>query len=308
MLAAGLLMGGLADLRAAPPEAEPAPGPRSPFSYPAGRLLFSGERNGQWDLYQWVPEPGPHGTIVPLTRTPEPEGNPVWWPRHRLILCSRRQPDGRWGLVALRLDGTTAWTLTDPLGNLGWPQPSPWDDRILAVREDPVTGFTQPGWCVFPDGGFQPIGGTEDPAGGQMAWIAPDEILVTRVSPQGSDLCHRLLSTGEERPLVQGGRNWLPAAAPSGGPPFFFTRRVGQTGSIFSLRPRPDAPWDYDPCTLGRPYDWQPAVTPDREGLLFLSLRDGRFRVVWRRLDDGHEQEIPLTGFTGIYHPTWFVP
>ncbi len=211
-------------------------------------------------------------------------------------------------LAALRLDGTTAWSLADPQGNLGWPQPSPWDDRILAVREEPATGFVQPGWCDFPNGRFQPIGGEDDPAGGQMAWVAPDEILITRASAQGSDLCHRTLSTGEERPLVQGGRNWLPAVAPDGGPPFFFTRRVGQTSSVFHLWPRSDAPWDYEPCTLGRPYDWQPSVTPDRENLLFLSLRDGRFRVVWRRLADGQEQEIPLPGFTGVYHPTWVAP
>lgn len=278
-----------------------------PLPLPEGMLLFSGKRDGQWDLYLWNPEPALEGTVTAITRTAEPEGNPVWWPRQRMVVCSQQWADGRWALMGFSLDGAEIWHQATPRANLGWPQPSPWDNRVLAVREDPATGETQPGMCEYPRLGFKPFPPTGAP-GGQMAWVSPEEILVTRQSGEGFDLCHRSMIGGEERVLVHGGRNWLPAAAPAGGAPLLFTRRAGQTGSVFRLLPRPDAPWEYEDCTLARTYDWQPAVTPDGEGVVFLSLREGRFRVVYRRLDGAGEREIPLPGFTAVYHPSWIHP
>ncbi|MBF0500008.1 MAG: hypothetical protein HQM09_07745 [Candidatus Riflebacteria bacterium] len=56
-------------------------------AFPDGGMLFSGQRNNQWDLYVWRPGPD-GGTVYPLTQTPRPEGNPIYWARHALFLCS----------------------------------------------------------------------------------------------------------------------------------------------------------------------------------------------------------------------------
>ncbi|MFZ2960190.1 MAG: hypothetical protein WA705_25185 [Candidatus Ozemobacteraceae bacterium] len=314
---------------------------------PDGGLLFSGKRDNQWDLYVWQPRPS-GDAVYALTHTSQAEGNPVYWSRHNLFLCSTAREDGRFVLAAYTKNGSEAWSIELPDASLGWPQPSPWDDRILAVREDPQTGMTAPGIVNYPDGGFEPFPEADFP-GGQPIWVNPDQVLISRVRGQEFDLCLRRLSTGAEETLVSGGKNWLSAASPVGGEPFFFTRRVGQASSIFRLtqgaadrplfhdnakkdthsqgttgltsismlsdrfsaspvfetNPSFVAGWSYDDFTASRLYDWQPSVTPDGCGLIYLSLREGHFRVVYRSLQAPGERIISLPGFEQVFHPTW---
>ena len=123
------------------------PCPGGDFSIlPPGGLLFSGNHQGTWDLYLWQPrENGPPNATEPwsiraLTQTPRPEGNPVFWAPRRLFLCSAPGDNGHFRITALDTAGREVWSCADASGNLGWPQPSPTGNRILAVREDPLTG------------------------------------------------------------------------------------------------------------------------------------------------------------------------
>jgi len=277
-----------------------------PTPLPDGMLLFSGQRDGRWDIYTWDPDPAPEGSIGRITQTDAPEGNPVWWARNKMVVCSQQWDDGRFVIEGFDLNGKEIWHQATPRASLGWPQPSPWDNRILAVREDPQTGEIQPGMMEFPRLGYKtfPQPGV---SGGQMAWIDPDEILLTRVASDEFDLCIRSIVTNEEKVIVHGGQNWLAAASPNGGPPFFFSRRVGQICSIFQLSHKSGV-WEYDDFSKARVYDWQPSVTPGAEGVIYLSLRNGRFRVIYRPIGEAPEREIPLAGFSAIYHPSWIRP
>lgn len=282
-----------------------------------GGILFSGRVGQQWDLYYWQPVSGGQageagvGVVRALTATPHAEGNPVFWARHGVVLCSRQADDGRFVIAAIDpATGSETWRSVEPAhgGNLGWPQPSPWDDRILAVLEDPATGFTRPGILDFATGVFNAFDGLESgEPGGQPVWIDADRILLSRVHPAGFDLVERRLSSGEERRLVQGGRNWLPASNPSGGGPFVFTRRVGQNSSIFSLaEPVSGASdWTYENLTNARQYDWEPALSADGAWLVYQSMRDGRFQTVVRRLMDGAETIVEFPGIAQLFHPSW---
>lgn len=281
----------------------------------SGGLLFSGKVGEQWDLYFFTPGPTGTtegaGTIRALTSTPQAEGNPVWWARHGVVLCSRQADDGRFVLAAIDpVNGSETWRSKEPMqaGNLGWPQPSPWDDRILAVLEDPATGFTRPGIVEFATGEFAPFPDLESgEPGGQPVWVDVDRVLLSRVHPQGFDLTERRLSTGEEKRLVQGGRNWLPAANPMGGGPFVFVRRVGQNSSIFQLSERISGSgnWTYENLTNARQYDWEPSISADGRWLAYQSMRNGTFKTVVRRLADGAETLVEFPGIAQIFHPSW---
>jgi hypothetical protein len=271
---------------------------------PDGQILFSGKTGQTWDVFLYSPH---SGHLRNLTNSPEPEGNPIWWAPRKLVVFSRQNQEGLFELSARNLAGTEVWSFSLPGKNLGWPVPSPWDNRILAISEDPGTGFTTPGIVSFPEKSFVPLPVSEHPAG-QAAWVSPTRLLLSRVYPEGFSLCRHDLETSQEKVLVSGGNNWLATAAPHGGAPFFFTRRVGQVGSIFRLIPGADEAWTYENETQARAYDWQPSVTPDSRGLLFLSLREGTFRLILRSLDDQSEQEIPIPGINSLYHPTWILP
>ena len=281
----------------------------------SGGILFSGAVGGQWDLYFFTPaatasEAGT-GTVRALTSTPGAEGNPAWWARRKVVLCSCQADDGRFVLAAIDpATGSETWRSADPPqgGNLGWPQPSPWDDRILAVLEDPATGFTRPGIVDYATGKFDAFPDLESgEPGGQPVWVDADRILLSRVNARGFDLVERRLSTGEERRLVQGGRNWLPAANPSGGGPFVFTRRVGQISSIFTLSERipGGGDWTYENLTNAPQYDWEPAIGADGRWLVYQSMRGGFFRTVVRRLADGRETIVEFPGIAKVFHPSW---
>ncbi|HOT28006.1 MAG TPA: hypothetical protein PLU72_07435 [Candidatus Ozemobacteraceae bacterium] len=273
------------------------------------RLLLSGKRQNIWDLY-WAAETSGTIRLEPITRTPEPEGNPAYWARHDLILATVQRASGVFGLTAFTPTGEERWRWDSPSAgaSVGWAQPSPWDDRILAVLELP-DGSTEVGMIDLAEhpgreSAWQTISGDGRP-GGQPAWYAPNVILLSRVNPDGSfDLCEHDLADGSERTIVHGGRNWQVATGPNGGDPVLFTRRVGQTSAIFRLRRRPDGTWDEEQVSQARPYDWQPSVSPDGRETLFLSLRQGNFRLVRRSLETGCEREIELPGLESAYHPT----
>ncbi len=272
-------------------------------SLPPGSLLFSGRQNDIWDLYLWTTDSTGYGRITAITATPEPEGNPVYWAAKKLILCSKPGSHGLFEICALDLFGREVRRIGLAEYSLGWPQPSPDDRRIAAVREDPRTGRSDPGVIDWETGVFQPLDELAAP-GGQPAWLDADRLLISRVTSAGFDLCLHRLSTGEESTLVSGGKNWQPATLGSPSQPMLFTRRVGQISSIFRLRPVGDS-FEYDDFSFSRTYDWMPSLTPDGRTAVFLSLRDGRFAVVVRSLIDSSEFVLPIDGFQSIYHPTW---
>lgn len=266
---------------------------------PAG-ILFVGVVNESSDIYLCRPS-SDGNSAIPLTRTPQKEGNACWWERNGLILASREQADGSYGLIALNDRLETVWQLNDPLGSLGWPVPSPWDDRILCVRSL-SNGFVETGVVNFPDGGFEPLD-YEGLAGGQLAWLSPDKIMLSRVTPDGFVITHRELSTGIEQVIVSGGQNWQSHVNEQSGR-MFFVRRVGQTGSIFELFKTPDGSWEYENLTNGRVYDWQPGTSNDGRTMIYRSLRAGRFETIIRDMAEGTEQQLDMPGFTQIYFPT----
>lgn len=266
---------------------------------PAG-ILFVGVVNESSDIYLWQPD-GDSGLITPLTKTPQKEGNACWWARQGLILASREMSENHYGLVAVNDRLETVWQLEDPLGSLGWPVPSPWDDRILCVRAL-SDGFVQTGMVSFPDGGFEPFE-FEGLSGGQLAWLSPDRIMLSRVTAEGFVITHRDLSSGVEEVIVSGGQNWqghVNQACSRN----FFVRRVGQISSIFELYQDAQGLWDYKNITNSRTYDWQPSTCQPGRTLIYRSLRDGRFATIIRDLASGAEKQINLAGFAQIYFPT----
>ncbi len=265
---------------------------------PAG-LLFVGVVDQTSDIYLWVPSEE-DGHAIPLTRTPVKEGNAIWWARNGLILASREQANGSYGLIAINEKLETVWELNDPFGSLGWPVPSPYDDRILCVRAL-SNGFVQTGVVNYPDGGFEPFE-FEGLAGGQLAWIGPDKIMLSRVTADGFVITHRELSSGSETVILRGGQNWQSHVNAVTGR-MFFVRRVGQTGSIFELFKDADNHWEYENITNSRMYDWQPGTSADGKTLIYRSLRDGRFATVIRDLATGQEKLINMPGFAEIYFP-----
>ncbi|MDD3147237.1 MAG: hypothetical protein PHD82_08045 [Candidatus Riflebacteria bacterium] len=265
---------------------------------PAG-ILFVGVVNETSDIYLWLPT-NAGGQTVPLTRTPQKEGNACWWARNGLVLASREQTDGNYGLVALDEKLKTIWELNDPFGSLGWPVPSPYDNRILCVRAL-SNGFVQTGIVNYPDGGFEPFE-FEGLAGGQLAWLGPDKVMLSRVTADGFVITHRELSTGSETVIVSGGQNWQSHINEATGK-MFFVRRVGQTGSIFELFQNADQSWEYENLTNGRVYDWQPGTSSDGKTLIYRSLRAGRFETVLRDLASGQEKQLDMPGFAQIYFP-----
>ncbi len=265
---------------------------------PAG-ILFVGVDNETSDIYLWLPSVE-GGQAVPLTRTPQKEGNACWWARNSLILASREQTDGNYGLVAINDKLKTIWELNDPFGSLGWPVPSPYDNRILCVRAL-SDGFVQTGIVNYPDGGFEPFE-FAGLAGGQLAWLSPDKIMLSRVTADGFVITHRELSTGSETVIVSGGQNWQSHVNEATGR-MFFVRRVGQTGSIFELFQNADHSWEYENITNGRVYDWQPGTSSDGRTLIYRSLRDGRFETAIRDLTSGQEKQLAMPGFSQIYFP-----
>jgi len=265
---------------------------------PAG-LLFVGVVNESSDIYLWLPEEN-GGRAVNLSNTPQKEGNACWWQRKGLILASREQQNGNYGLVALDSQGKTVWELNDPFGSLGWPVPSPFDDRILCVRAL-SDGFVQTGIVNYPDGGFEPFE-FEGLAGGQLAWMNPDLIMLSRVTGEGFTINHRELSSDSEQTIVRGGQNWQSHVNAATGR-MFFVRRVGQNGSIFELFKDATGHWEYENITNGRMYDWQPSTSSDGSILIYRSLRDGRFETIIRDLATGKEKQIDMPGFAQIYFP-----
>ncbi len=262
-------------------------------------MLFVGVASETSDIY--LCQPLAEGSkITPLTRTPQKEGNAQWWAHKGLILASRELSPDRYGLIAIDERLETVWNLTDPFGSLGWPVPSPWDNRILCVRALD-NGFVQTGIVSFPDGAFEPFA-FEGLAGGQMAWLAPDRIMLSRVTEQGFMITHRDLNTGHEEMIVSGGQNWQSYVNQSTGR-MFFVRRNGQTGSIFELFKDSEGRWEYDNLTNARTYDWQPSTSADGQTLIYRSLRAGFFQTILRDLATGNEKTIEIKGFSQIYFP-----
>jgi len=264
----------------------------------SGGVLFVGVKNGSSDIYLWQDVPV-GDSLLNITSSPQKEGNACWWNRHSVILASREISPDHYALIAVNAAGETIWTLEDPVGSLGWPVPSPWDDRILCVRGF-SNGFVQTGVVNFPDGSFEPLE-FEGLSGGQLAWLAPDKILLSRVTAGGFCLHLRDLDTGKEVELVSGGNNWQSHINSSTGR-MFFVRRSGQTGSIFELVNN-NGQWEYDNLTHARTYDWQPSTDLAGETLIYRSLRDGRFSTVVRDLHSGNEKVLGIEGFSQIYFP-----
>jgi hypothetical protein len=265
---------------------------------PAG-VLFVGVQNETSDIYLWVPDAN-SSKIYPLTRTPVKEGNAQWWPRNKLVLASREQANGKYGLVAIDSSLKTVWTKTDPDGSLGWAVPSPWDNRILAVR-GLSNGFVETGIIDYPDGKFTPFS-YKGLSGGQLAWLSPDKIMLSRVTQSGFIITNRDLNTGEEVEVVSGGQNWQSYANAEAGK-FLFVRRVGQVGSIFELFKDSDGKWGYQNVTNARAYDWQPSTSRDGKTMIYRSLRNGRFKTIIRDFASAKELELAIEGFSEIYFP-----
>ena len=266
---------------------------------PAG-ILFVGVRNESSDIYLWQPA-GDSGVVTALTKTPQKEGNACSWPRKGLILASREFSENHYGLVALNDRLETVWQLEDPLGSLGWPVPSPWDDRILCVRGR-NDGFVQTGLVNFPDGTFEPFE-YEGLAGGQLSWLSPDRVMLSRVTAEGFVLTQRDLASGAEEVIVSGGQNWQSHVNQQSGR-MFFVRRAGQISSIFELCKDTQNCWQYENLTNARTYDWQPATSPDGNTLIYRSLRAGRFATIIRDLAAGAEKQIDLGDFAQVFFPT----
>jgi hypothetical protein len=178
--------------------------------------------------------------------------------------------------------------------------PSPWDDRILCVRQV-GEGFVQPGFITYPEGNFSPFDWQQMP-GGQLAWLEPDKIQLSRVTPEGFVINHRDLVSGEETTIVSGGNNWQ-SFIDLTNDNNFFARRTGQIGSIFTLFRKADGSWDYQNFTNARTYDWQPSVSPDGRTLIFRSLRNGFFQTVIKDIKTGAEKTLEIPGFSKIYFP-----
>lgn len=262
-------------------------------------VLFVGVRNETSDIY--LLKPGePQNSLLNITSSPQKEGNACWWARHSVILASREVRPDHYALIAVNPSGETVWTLEDPLGSLGWPVPSPWDDRILCVRGF-SNGFVQTGVVSFPDGNFEPLD-FQGLSGGQLAWLTADRVVLSRVTAGGFNLHLRDMETGSETELVSGGNNWQAHINSSTGR-VFFVRRVGQTGSIFELTCS-NGQWEYANLTNARTYDWQPSTSYDGQTLIYRSLRDGRFFTIIKDLGSGNEKVLELEGFSQIYFPT----
>ncbi len=264
------------------------------------KVLFVGVNDNTSDIFIWQNADGEE-SIRRVTDSPQKEGNACWWPRNSLILASRELAADRYGLVALDLEGKTIWELKDEKGSLGWPVPSPFDDRILCVR-GLDNGFVETGIVTFPDGVFEAFD-FAGLSGGQLAWLSADEILLSRVTSQGFSISKRNLASGMEEMIVQGGQNWQTHINQLTGR-IFFVRRVGQTGSIFELFRDAAGKWEYSNLTNGRVYDWQPSTGDDGKTLIYRSLRDGRFVTVIRDLAGGAEKILNIDGFAQIYFPT----
>ncbi|MBF0407238.1 MAG: PD40 domain-containing protein [Candidatus Riflebacteria bacterium] len=302
------------------------------------RILFSGKINNVWDIYTCNTD---GEDVKAVTDTLLPEGNPIFWHRKNLVLSSFMNDEGRFGIQAIDLSGKIVWSYSEKDCSIGWPCPSPFDDRILAVCEA-SDASVRPGVINFPEKKFDVFFENENyTSGGQMAWIDSENILVTRTfrrnaifsetvrevrnsstsgnlisgryllesfmtdRSESSDILTRSITGNDEKVLVSGGRNWLPCSNPTnGGSPFFFTRRVGQISSIFSLFKDNSNVWNYENVTNSRIYDWQPSISPDGSQLIFLSLRDGNFRIILREIAENSEREIVLKGFEQIFHPT----
>ncbi len=258
-------------------------------------ILFVGEKNESSDIYLWR-----NNQLINLTQTAQKEGNACWWRHKGLILASRQLKAEQYELIALNTKGETVWQKNDKAGSLGWPVPSPWDNRILCVRGH-NSGFVETGVIEFPDGEFKPLS-FNNLSGGQLAWLAPDKIMLSRVTEQGFVITHRNLSTGVEEIIVSGGNNWQSHVNQASGR-MFFVRRAGQKGSIFELFTDETGRWQYANLTNARAYDWQPSTNQAGNTLIYRSLRDGRFNTVLRDLQTGKERMIELPNFANIYFP-----
>jgi hypothetical protein len=263
-------------------------------------VLFVGEKDNGSDIYIWRPADENSGWLQKITNTAQKEGNARWWPHKQLILASQEISENHYGIVALNSELETVWLHEDPIGSLGWPVPSPWDDRILCVRQV-GEGFVQPGFINYPEGNFSPFDWQQMP-GGQLAWLEPDKIQLSRVTPEGFVINHRDLVSGEETTIVSGGNNWQ-SFIDLTNDNNFFARRTGQIGSIFTLFRKADGSWDYQNFTNARTYDWQPSVSPDGRTLIFRSLRNGFFQTVIKDIKTGAEKTLEIPGFSKIYFP-----
>lgn len=272
--------------------------PLSAQQLPAG-ILFVGVKNETSDIYLWQ-QSSSGLSIKNISNSPQKEGNACWWERHSVILASREIAPDRYALVALNPSGETVWIAEDPLGSLGWPVPSPWDNRILCVRGF-SDGFVQTGLINYPDGSFEPLE-YQGLSGGQLAWISPEKILLSRVTSKGFSIHTRDLVSGEENEVVSGGQNWQSHVNYRTGRKFF-VRRVGQTGSIFELKDSAAGQFEYENVTNARTYDWQPSTDSDGETLIYRSLRQGFFSTVVRDLSTGNEKTIETGDFSQIYFP-----
>jgi hypothetical protein len=168
--------------------------------------------------------------------------------------------------------------------------------------------MVQPGMIVYPDGIFEPFD-FNGLSGGQLAWLAPEKVQLSRVTQGGFVITQRDLTTNEEKILVSGGNNWqshINAKADVN----LFVRRVGQIGSIFKLFKTSNGGWDYENLTNARTYDWQPGLSADGKTVIFRSLRNGFFVTVVRGIDEAAEQEktLPIEGFAQIYFPSILEP
>ena len=273
------------------------------------RILFSSERDGDWDVYSMFAD---GSRLVQLTTNMAYDWVPSWAPDGESVIFTSNFFEGQFQqrigedgtketfemvgdleIYSMNPDGTGVTPLTDnELTNDGHPVWSP-DGSEIAFHGDPNESGVFEIFVMDADGSnprqLTDLGGTNwDPA-----W-SPDG--ATLVFSHLDDIWHLYLVNADGsnlRELADAGDGWKPAWSPDGSRIAFASDRTGKW-AIYVVDSTGAAA---HPVTLGVTNDLEPVWSPDGSQIAFASDRAGPMSVF---VMDSDGSNVMATGQLGI--------